>query len=1376
MTVSPVKYFDQRWRLCRAGVVNVWHYYDTEFAITGGRLILRGANGSGKSRALEMLLPYLLDADRRRMDATGSNKVSLDELMRTGARDQTNRAGYLWMELTRAGEYLTIGAHVKYSGSAHRSDVQFFTTPLRVGYGLQLIDANRSPLSRDALSDLVGPHNLTDAEQHREVVRANVFGLRGESGRDRFAGLIQLLHTLRSPDVGNRIDEGRLPQILSDALPPLSEQTLSAAGEKLDNLTETRLAQDRLATTLDHVREFHKAYRSYAATVLMETAAAADHAATELLGSVKEVNGLEAGLGTLTAARNNADREQTTLNHEGEELRAAVDALEKHHIFKQADDLAQRDQAVAARRSAATQALGSARTARAAEEKAALRLNERQDDVRDAVRSAGQTLAAAMRALSRAGVAHSDLPEGISYSDSAAATASATVMDTLDGAPTVMDRPVVATVTVRPHELEPVRLVARRCFDASDRRRRQADRREQEAMRLASTLAQVRLLEATAETAAAQAQRDQDTAQDSAIHRDDVAIALNHRWREWISDETTRRILPDVEWADQFDIALLLEDIEALTGDDPAIASQLITLDSLCGIVAQPLRNARAVELNVLLQQQVDDDSERAGLDAERNDLQAQRDPTPPTGPWHSVHRGIPLWRTIDFNDDVPPADRSGLEAALLASGLLTATVDPDGSLRADDGEVVLSVARSSARLPLARAIQPDPSSEISTNVIGRILESIGLDDPDATTSIDSGGGWRNGALSGRYIQTEARHIGAAARAAARRARLSEIEVRLQELADRARGRTARRDAIFEAGRELDDHLTIAPHSRELADARATARAATNRAADSLARTREAEQAARKERDVWSGEFEQHRRACDGLSLPAGADDLRAATSACALAAEACHKLADECSTIASHVNRADTASVDFDDHVTRREEAETTAESERAVWHAAAAELAAQHDVLDIAVSELTAELKRTETAKRSTDEKLRAVSEKIEELRNKISQTQLEHVVAQQKFVDQRATMLERAARFNAQARLPGLVDAVSAVPFEVISDAQDAQHVRFVAGEALTLIGSRRPFTPTQLLNALARFQADTSGQLDVVPRFEHVVHLVHIEGADDHHDPTAVLTYLERRVAEGMQALTQREREVFTDFVLGSVADELRRRILQAHSLITAMNNSLTSTTTTHGIGVRIAWHLDKQEPDLQRILQLVSVADAVRSADDNDELIALLRNRVEQLHIADPSAGYAAHLAVALDYRLWHSVDVNIIGPEPGQNRRISRRAKISQGETRFVSYVTLFAAADGYLSSLPEADTALRLVLLDDAFAKIDERTIGELMGLLVRFDIDFVMTGHALWGTVPEVPQLDVYEIRRIGTSAAITTRIHWDGKHRHIHALTSR
>ncbi|WP_344745067.1 SbcC/MukB-like Walker B domain-containing protein [Streptosporangium vulgare] len=128
------------------------------------------------------------------------------------------------------------------------------------------------------------------------------------------------------------------------------------------------------------------------------------------------------------------------------------------------------------------------------------------------------------------------------------------------------------------------------------------------------------------------------------------------------------------------------------------------------------------------------------------------------------------------------------------------------------------------------------------------------------------------------------------------------------------------------------------------------------------------------------------------------------------------------------------------------------------------------------------------------------------------------------------------------------------------------------------------------------------------------------------------------------------------------------------------------------------------------------------------------------------------------------------MEVVITGPAQGQERKISRRAKLSQGEIRFVSYVTLFAAADAYLSGLPDTARALRLILLDDAFAKVDNRTIGELMGLLVRLDLDFAMTGHALWGFYPQVPSLDCYEIRRGEGTAAVTTHIHWDGHNRHL------
>src|SRR3954454_23258422 len=96
---TPLRQYPHRWRLSRAGFVNVWHYYENTFDISGGRLVLRGTNGSGKSRALEMLLPFLLDADRRNM-GTGSS-VRMEDLMSAGAGDQGNRLGYMWLELCR---------------------------------------------------------------------------------------------------------------------------------------------------------------------------------------------------------------------------------------------------------------------------------------------------------------------------------------------------------------------------------------------------------------------------------------------------------------------------------------------------------------------------------------------------------------------------------------------------------------------------------------------------------------------------------------------------------------------------------------------------------------------------------------------------------------------------------------------------------------------------------------------------------------------------------------------------------------------------------------------------------------------------------------------------------------------------------------------------------------------------------------------------------------------------------------------------------------------------------------------------------------------------------------------------------------------------
>ena len=82
-----------RYRLERAGIRNVWQYDDHVLDFAEGRLLLRGRNGAGKSKALEMLLPFLLDGDPRRLDTTGTNRTSLRWLMADDPRARSSVGG-----------------------------------------------------------------------------------------------------------------------------------------------------------------------------------------------------------------------------------------------------------------------------------------------------------------------------------------------------------------------------------------------------------------------------------------------------------------------------------------------------------------------------------------------------------------------------------------------------------------------------------------------------------------------------------------------------------------------------------------------------------------------------------------------------------------------------------------------------------------------------------------------------------------------------------------------------------------------------------------------------------------------------------------------------------------------------------------------------------------------------------------------------------------------------------------------------------------------------------------------------------------------------------------------------------------------------------
>ena len=68
MTAQPVSIAlpepcRSRWQPLRVGLVELYYYDCEEFWFRDGHLLLRGNNGTGKSKVLSLTLPFLLDAN-----------------------------------------------------------------------------------------------------------------------------------------------------------------------------------------------------------------------------------------------------------------------------------------------------------------------------------------------------------------------------------------------------------------------------------------------------------------------------------------------------------------------------------------------------------------------------------------------------------------------------------------------------------------------------------------------------------------------------------------------------------------------------------------------------------------------------------------------------------------------------------------------------------------------------------------------------------------------------------------------------------------------------------------------------------------------------------------------------------------------------------------------------------------------------------------------------------------------------------------------------------------------------------------------------------------------------------------------------------------
>jgi uncharacterized protein (TIGR02680 family) len=1371
----------ERWKPLRAGLVDMFYYDQEEFWFRDGRLLLRGNNGTGKSKVLALMLPFLLDGDLapHRVEPDGDRQKRMEwNLLLGGKHPSSERLGYTWLEFGRrdadgpdgsegTAEFITIGCGLKAVAGRGIARHWFFVTSQRPGAELRLLPDSRVPLTREKLREEIGPRGFVydRAADYRRAVDEHLFGL----GPQRYEALVNLLIQLRQPQLSKRPDEKLLSRALTEALPPLSPGLVTTVAEAFRGLDEERDALRALAEAQEAATAFLGYYRRYAKAAAKRKAAGPRQTQAKYENLGRELTSAEESFTAAQLELEEAQGELTALEERRTELEARQKALEADPAMRDAErlkhlheDAGRKETGARIQEEDRNRQSGQVLRYTAKTVQTAHQAGIGRDKLAAALREA-----AAAAADARCGKPHRAAVVAFGAADHGAAGGDAADRD---AAPAPREAPYLEAAEER---AAGILAGARRDAQAI------ADRQEQAVAELGKLLDESAKCEQKVHAAQAeegrrsadvQAAADRVTAADRAV--EERMRQLLEAYRSYLSGLTELRV------TDPDELIAALEGW-GVTGEGANPAAAVI--DDAARAAGTKL-GRRAGELNT----QRTRHTTRAGeLAEEISRLRRGGHDFPPVPHTRAAgvrddRPGAPLWKVTDFAPGLTDDERAGLEAALEAAGILDAWVTPEGNLVAGDVTVVSGLApvggESCASL-LMPAIDVDDSQAgvLRAESVASVLRAIGRGPGTTVTGgtwVTTDGRWSNGVLSGAWHKDRAGYIGEGAREAARRARIDALE-------DELAGERAAIEAIdadlagIEARQELvaEEHRAVPSDGgvREAHTGAAVERQGLTRAREDHAaaitklRERQEELAAARVRAAeFAGDVGLPTDPGELAEVRAGVGAYRVTLAALWPAAEAAHNAIRAAADAETEL--ADSRQL-LTEASERAAEARQAADGAATTYQELLATVGTAVEELQQRLAEVTGALGRLKTSEHDARQRERGALEargqadgKRGELRTQVDDAARQRDDAVREFRAFAATGLLRVAVTTVE--IPDVEQPWAATPTVILARAVNAELDSVDDGDGPWDRIQKRVTEEHKLLADAMASHGHSAG----LTLSEGVI-VIDVVFQGRSHDLPGLAEALATEVEQRTTLLSAREREILENHLLNEVAGTLHELISAAEAEVRQMNDELESRPTSTGMKLRLIWQQARNAPEgLDRVrFKLRQTIDAW-SAADRALVGAFLQQRIAAEHADNPAAGWAEALTLALDYRGWHEFAIQRYSG--GQWRPATGPA--SGGERALVVSVPLFAAASSHYKSAGNPH-APRLIALDEAFAGVDDDSRAKCMGLLATFDMDVVMTSEREWGCYPQVPGLGICQLaRQDGVDAVLVTPWQWDGRER--------
>ncbi len=1347
----------------RMGFVNFWLYDDEVFQFADGRLLLRGANASGKSITTQSIIPFILDGDRTpgRLDPFGSGDRKMEYYF-LGNGEKDDVTGYLFLEFKKEGieQYRTIGIGQR----AQRGKPMDFWGFIildnrRIGKDLYLykeVGDKKIPHTRQILKNLLGEGNplVTRQREYMELVNKYLFAF---PRLEQYNQFIQLMIKVRAPKLSRDFKPSDIYKILNESLQTLSDTDLRPMVEAMEKMDDIQARLEGQQAASKALKSLRKEYDKYVAYVRAQKGRALLQWQSRYSEYTGQLNQKQQALETYTAEQQDRTAKGEELAVTTETLKREKAALDIGSIQESIDRLTERRHEEGQSRQIAADLENKIKTYDAKlvrSEKTRCQIQERAEAYKRDAAALIQMLTELDRVLQSG---------------------------CLEDLANLLPEPPVPDIG--PVQRERLLTEGESRLLELSQQVQQGLTRLYEVERLLEDLSQHEEKLARFRCERDEFQEQRDTAQrleDDCRDRLIEGFAL-------LPGQLKELPLK------QADVNKLTRLISAYKGPQDSGSCQSLLADcrderqgELLRLQADTNASLRAIRKEI---QSLDEELAQLRLITEAVPVRPEK---VDKARQLLAQRGIsflPFYEAVEFEESTTTEEQALLEMQLTDTGLLDALVvaPPDLPkamvLLKDLSDALIDIEAEPAHEPVT-GLRPADCAEPLRQTVAAILKGFSsVETSQASIVLSRDGYYRHGLLEGHSLPEEGPvYLGRQARQAALQRRIASTEeerLGWENKAEQCRTELGQWENSLQILKEeyttlpdfsdLDQSISIREgaeqHCRHLEEA-------VRSQEEETARVRERKQKADRAvievcRLLPYGRTKEAYEQAQG-ALQKGSRTVRSLT----------HKINDweKENTEIRHLQEQQALYQEGRDDTVERLKVQEQNLSVLAAEITALEQIANSPENKEKArrYEEISRELQRLDGEDRQNQVRLGQLLIEIKNLQTATADL-ADHCA------DARQRRDVAQDYFREDLYIDRILPDTGAAGPALLAEAEKASHLPEALdskniGEMVTSLHGalqKNQGPLTEYHTALENYFDEDNSGYGFLRRRARIVSAWHSQTVYLHD----FSNILEEAIDMTKALIQEEDRKLFEDVLSNTLSRKLSNRIAESKAWITDMSRLMMDMDTSMGLNFSLSWKARPQDsPEalaVGELEKLLSRDVQLLTQDDMDKVARHFRSRIkhdkEAAAANDETVNYADLVRDALDYRQWYEFKMSFQRPdEPKRELTNSAFNKFSGGEKALAMYVPLFAAVNAQYRKSDRKDYP-RLIALDEAFAGVDDRNISSMFDLVQQLDFDYIMNSQALWGCYPTVQKLRIAELLRPANADVVTViNYDWNGKER--------